>query len=427
MENNNFATYNNGILTINEGVERVVSGEISGYKGLHTVVFPSTLKEIESEAVISQEDIANLDFSKVGQLRHIPEYMVSYGGDAVEKFIIPSGVETVGSGFLCSASLRELYVPESVKELGFPIDPSCELDAKIYIYGFDTKIEFCKASTFRLRLFVRKEYIANYIKQINESGWKNWEETVMIRPLPSDKKRVYGELPEIPILDDVPEAEVQEIEKQFDTLVEKWDGECIPAYISALKALKEEETVFANSLGRVERKWWQYPFYKKTSEKKNRHRVTFETQYNEYLINEFNEKRKTADEYRKEVEKILKGETRRCSFAVRYVNQAMLKIEELHKEAVDKIGSMKYELKEMRDDRPKLIARPEFSPVRTLRSLCFVFVVVAALFLVAILFNLKELDWIGLLSKYLTEIIVLAWIIFLGATTLIYVREDKKE
>ena len=110
-------TFENGVLTINEGVERLEAHSITGYDGLKKIVFPSTLKEVAMETVIDQEELEEVDLSKVTQLKVLPGGFINCE-NKLKRFVIPYGVEKVGNWFAGDCpQLEELYVPHTVRSI----------------------------------------------------------------------------------------------------------------------------------------------------------------------------------------------------------------------------------------------------------------------------------------------------------------------
>ena len=189
------AVFENGVLTINEGVEVIDSGSIKGYKGLKKVVFPASLEEIYTCAITKQYDIEELDFSKVTKLKVLPEYMVMFMNMPLTRFVIPQGVEVVEKSFLCACDLNELYIPSSVRFMRYPLDFGEEMEenAKIYIYAENLDIERLGHNAVSLDIYVLEEYYDNYLAQFYNLEWdKIADERIRLHKMPQDKRNFYA-------------------------------------------------------------------------------------------------------------------------------------------------------------------------------------------------------------------------------------------
>jgi hypothetical protein len=187
------AVFENGVLTINEGVEIIDFESIFGYEGLRKVIFPASLKEIASCAIIEQDDIEELDFSKVTKLKVLPEYMVKYVSMPLTRFIIPQGVEVVEKSFLCACELNELYIPNSVRSIRFPLDFGEEMEGEVYVYAKNLDIRPLAYNPVGLDIYVLEEYYDNYKTQLTKFVWDEWtEDLIRLHKMPQNKRNFYG-------------------------------------------------------------------------------------------------------------------------------------------------------------------------------------------------------------------------------------------
>ena len=108
-----------GVLTISDNFSELDDESLEDYKRLRKIVFPASLKKLDSCVICDQEKLEAVDLSKVTQLKEIPDDFIS-GETHIKEFMIPQGVEVVGDGFLgeCGADTK-VFIPASVKKLGY--------------------------------------------------------------------------------------------------------------------------------------------------------------------------------------------------------------------------------------------------------------------------------------------------------------------
>lgn len=111
-------SYENGVLTIDEGHTSLNEDSLEGYKNIRKVVFPSTLKEIEGGLFLEHEKyLEEVDFSKVTMLKEIPDDLFE-SCTRLKEIIFPEGVETIGSEVYNNCeSLRKITFPSTLKSL----------------------------------------------------------------------------------------------------------------------------------------------------------------------------------------------------------------------------------------------------------------------------------------------------------------------
>ena len=130
----------NGVLTLFEGITEMDDESLEGYKRLRKIVFPASLERLDSDVICDQEELEEVDFSKVKKLKAIPDDFIS-GEHKIRRFVIPNGVTTVGDGFLGEAEDgTEVFVPASVKSLGY-ITGNNDNNMVVYLYAADISIE----------------------------------------------------------------------------------------------------------------------------------------------------------------------------------------------------------------------------------------------------------------------------------------------
>jgi uncharacterized membrane protein YebE (DUF533 family) len=130
----------NGVLTLFEGITEMDDESLEGYKRLRKIVFPASLERLDSDVICNQEELEEVDFSKVTKLKTIPDDFIS-GEHKIRRFVIPNGVTTVGDGFLGEAEDgTEVFVPASVKSLGY-ITGHEDNNMVVYLYAANISIE----------------------------------------------------------------------------------------------------------------------------------------------------------------------------------------------------------------------------------------------------------------------------------------------
>ena len=130
----------NGVLTLFEGITEMDDESLEGYKRLRKIVFPASLEHLDSDVICDQEELEEVDFSKVKKLKAIPDDFIS-GEHKIRRFVIPNGVTTVGDGFLGEAEDgTEVFVPASVKSLGY-ITGNNDNNMVVYLYAANINIE----------------------------------------------------------------------------------------------------------------------------------------------------------------------------------------------------------------------------------------------------------------------------------------------
>lgn len=187
-----------------EGVETIGSEVFDSCTNLRKITFPSTLKSLQS-TTYECKNIEELDLSKVHLLEEIPEYFVAENCK-IETLVIPVGVKIVGDEFASSKSIREVYVPYTVEEIGTLNDD--EYSPEVYIYTNKlTDIESLCA--YIKTLYVPEElyvYYAELLKEVDDTE-------VRLRKMPADKLDFYG-TPVPPLTEVAKEEETQDTQEE---------------------------------------------------------------------------------------------------------------------------------------------------------------------------------------------------------------------
>lgn len=205
-----------------EGVETIGDEVFDGCTNLRKITFPSTLKSLQS-TTYKCKNIEELDLSKVHLLEEIPDNFID-GNCKIETLVIPIGVKIVGDEFASSKSIREVYVPYTVKEIGTLNDDEYAPDVYIYTNKLTDIESLC---AYIKTLYVPEElyvYYAELLKEVDETE-------VRLRKMPADKLDFYGtpippltevaeednSVPPLPELDQDIETPPVEEEETLDT------------------------------------------------------------------------------------------------------------------------------------------------------------------------------------------------------------------
>lgn len=194
-----------------EGVEIIDSEVFDSCTNLRKITFPSTLKSLQS-TTYKCKNIEELDLSKVHLLEEIPDNFIGENCK-IEKLVIPVGVKIVGDEFASSKSIREVYVPYTVEEIGTLNDD--EYAPNVYIYTNKlTDIESLCA--YIKTLYVPKElyvYYAELLKEVDDTE-------VRLRKMPADKLDFYG-TPVPPLTEvakeDIPAPPLPKLDQDIET------------------------------------------------------------------------------------------------------------------------------------------------------------------------------------------------------------------
>lgn len=191
-----------------EGVEKIENGVYDSCTKLRKITFPSTLKSLDSNTC-DCPNIEEVDMSKVHLLEEIPEYFI--GDDCrIKTLIIPEGVKTIGDGFASSESIKEIYIPDSVEEIGYTSEH--EDVADVYLYSNKVK-DIESLCSYIDTLYVPEDlytYYAELLKKVDDTDAR-------LRKMPEDKLDFYG--PYTPAAPIPPEEETPEEDSSEEEVV----------------------------------------------------------------------------------------------------------------------------------------------------------------------------------------------------------------
>lgn len=205
-----------------EGVETIGSEVFDSCTNLRKITFPSTLKSLQS-TTYKCKNIEELDLSKVHLLEEIPDNFIGENCK-IETLVIPVGVKKLGYEFASSKSIREVYVPYTVEEIGTLNDDEYAPDVYIYTNKLTDIESLC---AYIKTLYVPEDlyiYYAELLKEVDDTE-------VRLRKMPADKLDFYGtpvppltevaeednSVPPLPELDQDTETPPAEEEETQDT------------------------------------------------------------------------------------------------------------------------------------------------------------------------------------------------------------------
>lgn len=195
-----------------EGVETIGSEVLDGCTNIRKITFPSTLKSLES-TTYKCKNIEELDLSKVHLLEEIPDNFIGENC-RIETLVIPVGVKKLGYEFASSKSIREVYVPYTVEEIGTLNDEEYSPDVYIYTNKLTDIENLC---AYIKTLYVPEDlyiYYAELLKEVDDTE-------VRLRKMPADKLDFYGT--PVPPLTEVAEEDnsvppLPELDQDIETL-----------------------------------------------------------------------------------------------------------------------------------------------------------------------------------------------------------------
>ena len=170
-------------INIPEGVETIGSEVFDSCTNLRKITFPSTLKSLQS-TTYKCKNIEELDLSKVHLLEEIPDNFIGENCK-IETLVIPVGVKIVGDEFASSKSIREVYVPYTVEEIGTLNNDEYAPDVYIYTNKLTDIESLC---AYIKTLYVPEDlyvYYAELLKDVDDTE-------VRLRKMPADKLDFYG-------------------------------------------------------------------------------------------------------------------------------------------------------------------------------------------------------------------------------------------
>ena len=200
-------TFEDGVLTIDEGYTSLDDESLDGYEGIRKVVFPSTLKKLSGCVFYEKEKyLEEVDFSKVTLLKEIPDELLS-GCDRINEVIIPKGVEIVGDNFAGGKRVRRVFIPNSVEKLGYPIEDGTI--SELYLYT--NKITDLESLSYSVEtLYVPAELYTYYAQLLQRT-----DSEIKLREMPEDMLDFYGLYePQTPL--PLPEDMSDDVEEEDD-------------------------------------------------------------------------------------------------------------------------------------------------------------------------------------------------------------------
>lgn len=209
-------TFEDGVLTIDEGYTSLDDESLDGYEGIRKVVFPSTLKKLSGCVFYEKEKyLEEVDFSKVTLLKEIPDELLS-GCDRINEVIIPKGVEIVGDNFAGGKRVRRVFIPNSVEKLGYPIEDGTI--SELYLYT--NKITDLESLSYSVEtLYVPAELYTYYAQLLQRT-----DSEIKLREMPEDMLDFYGLYePQTPL--PLPEDMSDDVEEEDDGYGEDEDTE----------------------------------------------------------------------------------------------------------------------------------------------------------------------------------------------------------
>ena len=187
-----------------EGVETIGSEVFDSCTNLRKITFPSTLKSLQS-TTYKCKNIEELDLSKVHLLEEIPDNFIGENCK-IETLVIPVGVKKLGYEFASSKSIREVYVPYTVEEIGTLNDDEYAPDVYIYTNKLTDIESLC---AYIKTLYVPEDlyiYYAELLKEVDDTE-------VRLRKMPADKLDFYG-TPVPPLTEVAKEEETQDTQEE---------------------------------------------------------------------------------------------------------------------------------------------------------------------------------------------------------------------
>lgn len=176
-------TLENGVLELREGITKLDDESLDEYKHLRKIIFPSSLVEIEDGVIHHQPLLEELDFSRVTQVKKIPDNFIE-GDTLIQNLVIPRGVLSVGDCFLgeCKAGVS-VFIPDSVKELE---RINGDRENNVFVYLFAPNVDLCNVEEDVKCFYVPSEYYFSYAEQLKEC-----ESKAMLRDMPEEVKGTY--------------------------------------------------------------------------------------------------------------------------------------------------------------------------------------------------------------------------------------------
>lgn len=194
-------------IEIPDTVEEIELNAFKGCEQLKTIVLPASLKKMDSLGW-GLERLKKLDFSKVTQLKKIPENVVSEC-PKLRELTIPNGVvEIEDDAFSEASNLRTLFLPPTLEEIGelglkkldiYCFSPAIEELTPLVVAIFDNEEEDeeeddeekkkIDPKSYRINLFVLPQYLEKYIAQRNAERIS--KDVLVIQAIPDEYLYYY--------------------------------------------------------------------------------------------------------------------------------------------------------------------------------------------------------------------------------------------
>lgn len=192
-------------MEIPDSIEEIGKDAFKNCSQLKTLIMPASLKKMESLGS-GLERLKKLDFSKVTQLKNIPENVISYDCPKLRELTIPNGVvEIEDDAFSNASNLRTLFLPPTLEEMGelglkkldiYCFSPAIEELTPLIVAIFDNDEEEDEeeknridSPSYRINLFVLPQYLEKYIAQRNAERIS--KDVLVIQAIPDEYLYYY--------------------------------------------------------------------------------------------------------------------------------------------------------------------------------------------------------------------------------------------
>ena len=192
-------------MEIPDSIEEIGKDAFKNCSQLKTLIMPASLKKMESLGS-GLERLKKLDFSKVTQLKNIPENVISYDCPKLRELTIPNGVvEIEDDAFSNASNLRTLFLPPTLEEMGelglkkldiYCFSPAIEELTPFIVAIFDNDEEEDEeekkridSPSYRINLFVLPQYLEKYIAQRNAEHIS--KDVLVIQAIPDEYLYYY--------------------------------------------------------------------------------------------------------------------------------------------------------------------------------------------------------------------------------------------
>ena len=192
-------------MEIPDSIEEIGKDAFKNCSQLKTLIMPASLKKMESLGS-GLERLKKLDFSKVTQLKKIPENVISYDCPKLRELTIPNGViEIEDDAFSNASNLRTLFLPPTLEEMGelglkkldiYCFSPAIEELTPFIVAIFDNDEEEDEeekkridSPSYCINLFVLPQYLEKYIAQRNAERIS--KDVLVIQAIPDEYLYYY--------------------------------------------------------------------------------------------------------------------------------------------------------------------------------------------------------------------------------------------